>query len=473
LSPYISIVDPASAKAGEQVTIGGQNFTSDTAALILFVGDVLIDSIFGASNSQVAFPLPFGVPPGPTKIRLGIKIQQDTVFAPAVDFVVIDADNPSLISINPIEGTPGTEITLFGANFNPDETTVGFGGIEVTEFVNITSDEITFNVPDLQPGVINVDVTTIKGNGQPATTSSVAFTVLEIIEIPVLYWSFSERAIGEPAGIQQIVNGQKKSLSNLTSFTYRGISISPDNSVLYIIGGTPDDGQIYKVSNDAFTSATMLNSSNFNYAASSTYHNDKIYYTRTAEDQGVWVYDLLTPNKAPTQLYNFQIESGFAFTPFTARASSIRVSGTYLYWTESFGAENVVVRADLNNPAAEPQIIFSNTSHNELTALSSIAIDGDKIYMVNSPYNLDDGSITGNSTILEGNINEPGASLKKLHDGNVGKITDIEFYEGLIYYMNYAENETGGIFRITTTQGSFPEPVVEGIVYGAYFELAK
>lgn len=482
LSPSISVVEPESAKPGEQVTIGGQNFTSDTSALVLFVGNVRIDSIFGASNSQIAFPLPFNVPPGATTIKLGIKIQEDTVFAPVVPFVVIDADNPNLISIDPVEGTPGTEVTLFGANFNPDETTVTFGGVVIglAEFGSITPEQITLNVPlSLTPSTVSVTVTTKKTNGQQATTAPLSFTVLELVEIPTFYWSYCERLFGDPGGVQRIIAGIKTSLPAplINNHTSKGITLSTDKTALYILGSSGDEGVLFRAATSTFDKSTSLTSSNVNFPGDITFRDSKLYFTKATDASGIWTYDILKPNTAPTKLYDLQISSGFANTPAPTRAANIKVSGSFLYWTESFHGEGktVIVRADLSNPADGPDIIFSNDTHSgKLTAVLAIAIDGNNIYIVNSPHDTDySGIVTGTSTIFRGNLSNPSTALEELHKGNVGKITDIEFYDGMLYYMNYTEDDTGGIFKISPTPGSSPVAVVEGIAHGAYFEIER
>ncbi len=474
LSPSISVVQPEAARPGEQITIGGQNFTSDTADLVLFVGDVRIDSIFGASNSQVAFPLPFSVPSGTTTIRLGIKIQNDTVFAAAVGFVVIDAEKPELIRFEPDDqGAPGQEITLVGANFNPDETTVYFGGIviELTEFDDINNEQIILNVPaSLGPGPVSVTVTTKKANGEFATTDPLTFTVSAIE--PVFYWTYGNRLGIPPLGVQRFAFGEKTSIPGGTG-SYLGLTLSSDKSSVYMLIGYNDNVELRKAEASTFdeANAPSVLTQSLSFSADIQFYENKLYYTRTAEDKGIWVYDVVT--EEAEKLYDLKI-SDEGQGPAT-RAANLKISGSFLYWTESFGGETVVVRADLSNPGANASTIFSNDTHSgKLTAILAIAVDGSDIYIVNTPYDNDgSGIVTGTSTIFRGDLDNPSAALEELYKDNVGKITDIEFYEGMLYYMDYTEDDQGGIFRVSPDGAGTREEVVDGIAYGAYFEVVR
>ncbi len=75
---------------------------------------------------------------------------------------------------NPKIGIPGTNITLFGTNFNVSSPTVRFGGTPAAVVGTPTPTQIVATVPAVAPGPVTISVETIGGT----TTSTDTFTVL-------------------------------------------------------------------------------------------------------------------------------------------------------------------------------------------------------------------------------------------------------------------------------------------------------
>lgn len=470
LSPIISVVEPASARPGEQIVLGGQNLTANASDVVLFVGDVAIDSIFGASVTQLAFPLPLSTPVGPTTIRYGVKLGEDIVFAEPINFVVLDAEKPEFFSVSPNAETRGKTIILTGANFvpTPGRTSVNFGTTIIEDFVNITPTEITLVVPDLTPGVYNLSITVLKSNDEPATTAEQSFTLLEVIDMPVYYWTYGNRLATGPSGIQRYFEGAKQSVPGATSFL--GLALNSDNTQLYALHGySSAEVRSSPTTPSGFTGqATLVGSpADASYAADIAYSANKLYYSRTADDPGIWVYNIAT--KKASKLYNLKLPG--EGDEYPVRAANIKISGGLLFWTEFVNGKTVVAQANLTtdvNPD-DPDVIVDNTDFPALKSIQAISVNGNDLFIVNSDYQYP-GAIATNSTIYRASLS--GAiTLTPIYDGNVGRIADIEFRNGSLYYITYSTSPNGGIYRVAPNGGSTPELIVGEIQYGAYLEI--
>jgi hypothetical protein len=170
--PFLDSVSPSSAKAGTAVALNGKNFAA--GATVRFGG--VTASVLSLSSTQIVAAVPAGLPLGETTVSVasgGLTTQR-------LSFNVVYG-RPLVDSVTPASGPPGTLVCISGAEFDltPAGNTVRFGNAAAT-VLGAGLDGLLVTVPaELNPGGINVTVTTAQGtsdpvpftvtNGQPAT----------------------------------------------------------------------------------------------------------------------------------------------------------------------------------------------------------------------------------------------------------------------------------------------------------------
>ena len=90
---------------------------------------------------------------------------------------------PTITDFFPMEGEAGTEVTINGTNFSPDNTIVDFNTWE-GEIISISNTKIVARIPEFaEPGIGPISVCTGDGINYPQCASSNSeFTILETIE---------------------------------------------------------------------------------------------------------------------------------------------------------------------------------------------------------------------------------------------------------------------------------------------------
>ena len=110
--PKVISVTPTSGGVGTQVTINGSGFrSSQGASSVLFNGNTA--SIVSWSDTQIVANVPAGAKTGPVKIS-GITSNQDIVFT---------MPNPTVTSLSPTSGAPGTQFQINGSGFGATQGT--------------------------------------------------------------------------------------------------------------------------------------------------------------------------------------------------------------------------------------------------------------------------------------------------------------------------------------------------------------
>lgn len=151
------------------VTLFGNNFNVGTPTVR--IGTVIAEIIGTPTATQISARVPF-IAAGNVQISVetvgGLATTTDT-------FVVlptsISAPAPSFAStpneFNPNLGSPNTDVTLFGNNFNVDGLSVRFGTVAATIVGTPTATEIIARVPSIPSGNVQISVET---DGGTATT---------------------------------------------------------------------------------------------------------------------------------------------------------------------------------------------------------------------------------------------------------------------------------------------------------------
>lgn len=166
--PTVAEIDPSSGLPGTEVTVTG-TFLNDVTSVR--VGDAQAEfSTAAADGSSLIFTVPETAAPGNSTVTVTSRGgSADATFEVLAD--------PAIISVDPVEGNVGAEVTISGVNFI-DVESVMLGDLAIEEYTVNNSTNITFTVPEGAAGGI-VTVTTAAGTA----SSEEPFTV--IYDIPV------------------------------------------------------------------------------------------------------------------------------------------------------------------------------------------------------------------------------------------------------------------------------------------------
>jgi len=117
LGPTLASINPTSGYPGTQVTLTGTNFGALQGSGSVWLGSKLAGSIVSWTNTQIVAVVAGGATSG------SAFVQQNGIWSSPIAFTVIA---PSITSISPASGYPGTQVTLTGTNFG---ATQGSGSV--------------------------------------------------------------------------------------------------------------------------------------------------------------------------------------------------------------------------------------------------------------------------------------------------------------------------------------------------------
>ncbi|MEJ1237451.1 IPT/TIG domain-containing protein [Chryseolinea sp. T2] len=242
-TPYITEVSPSSTTRGATVTVTGYNLDGVTAKL----GNVNIVVTQGSANS-----FQFVVPQNAVSAKVVVSL--GSITAESKNTLVI-AGTPTVTSMTPKEGSPGTVVTIRGSNF-PDNPEVHFADHVLATVVSSTATEVICQVP------ANATTGRILVNNAPGPED---FTV---ITKPVLTSIAPARGgIGSDVTLigQYLLNATVKFSSNITavkkSNTATTIVVTvPNSAVTGPITITTIGGTITSASNFEVLAAPMISS---------------------------------------------------------------------------------------------------------------------------------------------------------------------------------------------------------------------
>ncbi|MCL6264996.1 IPT/TIG domain-containing protein [Flagellimonas myxillae] len=162
-APSIDTFDPMEGPAGTKVTITGTEFDHGTVSVLF---DGVEAEVTASSDVQIDATVPMGATTGQIEVSIGGQFVTS-----AENFIVIPP--PVIETIEPMQGTPGTEVTITGSGFSHGALTVEFNSTAAV-ISDATDTSITVTVPDgCETGPITVDVA-----GQ-TTQSESDFEVIE------------------------------------------------------------------------------------------------------------------------------------------------------------------------------------------------------------------------------------------------------------------------------------------------------
>tara|TARA_R110002050_G_scaffold118625_3_gene236149 strand:+ start:57076 stop:59124 length:2049 start_codon:yes stop_codon:yes gene_type:complete len=147
LQPTLSSISPESAPRNGSVTFIGSNFGTDASKIKVFFSNGSMSSaneteavIESVTNTVVVVVVPIEAATGT------VRMEVDGTELSGPEFTVLD---PTLISITPLSGAVGTEVTITGSTFGTDTSKVQvfFNGVGAT-IESLTDTEIKVLVPE-------------------------------------------------------------------------------------------------------------------------------------------------------------------------------------------------------------------------------------------------------------------------------------------------------------------------------------
>ena len=163
-SPSVTSLSPTSGVPGTQVTLTGTGFGAVQGTGSVWLGNKLAASIVSWSDTQVVATVDSNVASGSG------CVQQAGTWSNCVTFTII---TPTISSISPSSGVPGTQVTINGTNFGATQGTgqVWLGSTYAGSIVSWSATQI----------VATVAANSISGNAQVQQSgvwgNQVAFTV--------------------------------------------------------------------------------------------------------------------------------------------------------------------------------------------------------------------------------------------------------------------------------------------------------
>jgi hypothetical protein len=139
---------PQSGGIGRLITLYGSNL--DVGSTAVHFGDILAKIVGAPSATQIVALVPGGLTPAATAVQVKITVSNDGGSAVSDEkFTVLPApaftDPGSQFS--PVHGTPGTQVTLNGFNFNAGGLQVQFAAVNATVVGTPTATQIVVQVP--------------------------------------------------------------------------------------------------------------------------------------------------------------------------------------------------------------------------------------------------------------------------------------------------------------------------------------
>ena len=166
--PAIQSVEPDSGNVGTEIMITGQNFGDDPDQTELLFSETPA-TIHSITDTEIITEVPEGAETGQIQLTVG----EETTTGPEFKVYV---DPPSIESINPTMGTPGTQVTIAGENFgdDPDDVEIFFSDADAP-VLEISDTELITEVPtDAESGPIRVTVADQSATGPDFTVQEEA-----------------------------------------------------------------------------------------------------------------------------------------------------------------------------------------------------------------------------------------------------------------------------------------------------------
>jgi|GEM_PF-1210249 len=169
-SPSLTSISPTSGVPGTQVTLTGTGFGAVQGTGSVWLGNKLAGSIVSWSDTQIVATVATNVASG------SAQVQQAGTWSNSITFTII---TPTISSISPSSGVPGTQVTINGTNFGATQGSgqVWLGSTYAGSIVSWSATQIVATVAsNASSGVAQVQQSGVWGNQVTFTVTSPTIT---------------------------------------------------------------------------------------------------------------------------------------------------------------------------------------------------------------------------------------------------------------------------------------------------------
>lgn len=208
--PFVSSVNPSTGSPNQVITISGGDFAS--GATVRF-GAAASPAVTYISTTTLTAAAPAGS--GVVDVIVTVNGQTSAI-VPQDEFTYSGPAPPTVSSVSPTHGLPGTAVTILGTNFTA-ASTVQFGTVAASPVTVVSTQRLTMSAP-ANHGTVYVTVTT--AGGTSAKTGSTLFSY----DRPTI--ASISPALGYPTAILSIVGQNFSSGAAVTFGTTPALTVA-------------------------------------------------------------------------------------------------------------------------------------------------------------------------------------------------------------------------------------------------------
>ncbi len=228
-APTIAFFNPISGQIGSSVIITGSNFSTTPANNVVKFNNT-VATVTASSSTSITATVPVGATTGNITVTVGGQSAISTGV-----FTVTSATSPTITSLNPTIGSPGSQVIIKGTNFSttPANNIVRFNNVQST-VTSSTATSIATTVPaNATTGNVTVTV------GSETATSADVFTVTTAGGLAIL----GLNPTGGPVGTKvQITGTNFDPIPENNVVKFNGVAVIPTESTGTIITATVPAG---------------------------------------------------------------------------------------------------------------------------------------------------------------------------------------------------------------------------------------
>lgn len=183
--PIITSLSKNEFEIGEVITINGQNFGKmETDSSSVYFNTLKATDILSWENTMIKVTVPKNATSGQLKVAIGKQTSN------AVNYTIKQTvKEPKITSLVPNIAQSGQDVDIIGENFGVtkgSDAHIMFGTTKITNFKTWTDTKVTFQVPEVDAGLVDVYLfnNSLKSNTVKFTVQQKAIIIVPMVEVP-------------------------------------------------------------------------------------------------------------------------------------------------------------------------------------------------------------------------------------------------------------------------------------------------
>lgn len=183
--PIITSLSKNEFEVGEVITIMGQNFGKmETDSSFVYFNTIKATDILSWENTMIKVTVPKNATSGQLKVVIGKRSSN------AVNYTIkVTIKEPKITSIIPSIAQSGQDVDIIGENFGAtkgSDAHIMFGTAKITTFKSWSDTKVTFVVPEVDAGQVDVYLFTnnMKSNSVKFTVQQKAIVIVPMVLVP-------------------------------------------------------------------------------------------------------------------------------------------------------------------------------------------------------------------------------------------------------------------------------------------------